>query len=282
MSGYDTCFWNFRQMIFAVQYPSVTEAESKFPSVNILGVPVAAITLQQTLEWIDRLVQSRKHAIIAHVNIRGLNIAYEQAWYSQFLNAAEFVYCDGTGVLLGAWMLGAALPERFTLADWMWQYAQFAEARRHRLFFLGNPPGTAAKAASNLQEHFPALQFAGTQHGYFNQTPGHPENEAVIAAINAARPDVLFVGFGMPTQERWLMHNWERLDAAVGISCGAIFEYVAGELKRGPHWMTENYMEWLARVFISPGRYWKRYARDIPLFTYRVLKQRFWGILPGG
>jgi N-acetylglucosaminyldiphosphoundecaprenol N-acetyl-beta-D-mannosaminyltransferase len=204
----------------------------------------------------------------------GINIAYEQAWFREFLNGADLIYCDGMGVKLGARLLGYDIPERFTLADWVWRLADLAEMGGFSLFLLGNPPGTAEKASGNMQLIHPQLNIAGTQHGFFDKTAGHPENEMILEQINSAKANILLVGFGMPLQERWLMENWPRLDINVAITCGALFEYLAGELRRGPAWMTQNYLEWLARLLISPRRYWKRYLIDNPLFLLRIFQRK--------
>ncbi len=87
----------------------------------------------------------------------------------------------------------------------------------------------------------------------------------MIEAINACQPNMLLVGFGMPVQEGWLNENWPRLNVNVAITCGALFEYLSGDLPRGPHWMTQNYLEWLARLAISPRRYAGRYCGIFPL-----------------
>ena len=128
----------------------------------------------------------------------GLNIAYRQQWLRDFLNRADLVFCDGAGVILGARILGSAIPQRITYADWMWQLAEFATPRDWSFFFLGGRPGVAQKAADRLKTRYPGLQIASVRHGYFDKTPGSAENEAVIRAINAAKPDLLIVGFGMP------------------------------------------------------------------------------------
>lgn len=245
--------------------------------VTILGVGVNALTLDGILDRIQATVSSSGHILISHVNITGLNLAYEQPWLRGFYNRCDLVYCDGMGVQLAARWLGRRLPERFTLADWVWQLAGLAAERQFSLYLLGNPPGVAEKAAHKLTTGCPGLRIAGTQHGFFDKTAGQIENEVVIEAINACQPSLLLVGFGMPVQEGWLNENWLRLNVNVAITCGALFEYLAGDLPRGPQWMTQNYMEWLARLAISPRRYTGRYLRDIPLFMWRVAKQRIYG-----
>ena len=122
---------------------------------------------------------------------------------------------------------------------------------------------------------YPGLRIAGTYHGYFDKTPGSPENEAVLQRINAARPNILILGFGMPLQERWLLENWERVDANLALTGGAVFDYLSGELRRPPRWMTEHGLEWLGRMLIEPRRLWRRYVVGNPLFLWRVLLQRF-------
>lgn len=245
--------------------------------VNVLGVAIDALRLEQVLERICQVIDVRQRLLIMHTNITGLNIAYEQAWYREALNAADLVFCDGMGVKLGARLLGQDIPQRFTLADWMWPFAELAAKRGDTLFLLGNPLGVAERAAARLRQRFPTLRVGGTQHGFFDKTPGSQENEAVIQRLNACQPDIVMVGLGMPLQEKWLHENWPRLDVKVAITCGALFEYLAGDLRRGPQWMTDHYLEWLARLLISPRRYTRRYLRDNPLFLYRVLKQKFAG-----
>jgi N-acetylglucosaminyldiphosphoundecaprenol N-acetyl-beta-D-mannosaminyltransferase len=241
---------------------------------TIFGVGVDAITLEGVLGRIRAAVSDNEHLLISHVNMTGLNLAYEQSRVKDFYNRCDLVYCDGMGVQLAARWVGRPLPERFTLADWVWRLAGLAVERQFSLYLLGNPPGVAEMAAQKLAAGCPGLQIAGTQHGFFDKTTGGNENEAVIEAINACQPDVLLVGFGMPVQEGWLDENWPRLNAKVAITCGALFEYLAGDLPRGPRWMTQNYLEWLARLAISPRRYAGRYLRDIPLFVWRLVKQK--------
>lgn len=246
-------------------------------TVNILGVQVGALRLEDVLARIEAVIASRQRAVIANINVKALCLAYRLGWYRDFLNRADLAFCDGMGVQLGARLLGERLPERFTYADWTWPLAEMCAAKGYSLYFLGNPPGVAEQAASRLRERYPALRVVGCRDGFFDHAWGSSDNEAVLQQIDLARPDILLVGFGMPLQEQWLQENWPRLSAAVALPCGAAFEYVSGRLKRGPRWMTDHYLEWLARIFISPRRYWKRYLFDNTRFLFWVLRQRLFG-----
>lgn len=245
----------------------------------ILGVQVFPMTVPELHERIADYIHQNKKALVLHVNVHCLNLAYNRPWLRDFLNKAQVVLCDGAGVMLGARLLNHFIPERITYADWMWQFGDFVESEEFSLFFLGARPGVAAAAAQAMQERFPRLKIAGTHHGYFDKTPGSAENEAVIQQINTLKPNVLVIGFGMPVQERWLLQNWEALNVNIALTGGAVFDYISGGLSRAPRWMTSNGLEWLGRLLIEPRRLWKRYVLGNPVFLWRILKQRF-GYLP--
>lgn len=232
------------------------------------------ITVGELHAEIGDYIRQAGHALILNANVHCLNLAYRDKELRDLLNGAEIVFCDGAGVMLAARILGRRLPERITYADWMWQLAAFSASEAFSLYFLGGRPGVARKAAERLGERHPELRVAGIHHGHFDHGPGSPENEKIIREINAAAPDILVLGFGMPLQERWLARNWERVDARVALTGGAVFDYVSGGLRRGPRVLTDNGFEWLARLLVEPGRLWRRYLLGNPLFLARVLRQR--------
>ena len=232
------------------------------------------LTVEELHVEIGRLVRDGKRGLVLNVNAHCLNLCYEDPKLRDFLNGAEVVFCDGAGVRLAASILSRRIPERITYAEWAWRLAAFAAAQGFSLYFLGGRPGVAREAARRLIESFPDLKIVGVRHGYFDHSAGSAENEAVVAEINAAAPDILLVGLGMPLQERWLMENRERIGAGVVLTGGAVFDYVSGGLRRGPRLLTDNGFEWLARLFVEPRRLWRRYLVGNPLFLLRVLKQR--------
>lgn len=243
--------------------------------VEILGVGVDRISADELRAELLRVIREGERALVMHVNAYCLNLAYRRPWLRETLNSADVVFCDGAGVALAARMLGRPSLERFTHADEIWRLAEFAEEHGLSLFLLGARPGVAEKAAARLRERHPLLKIAGIRHGYFDKSAGSRENEDVLAEINAAKPNILLVGFGMPLQELWLRENWDRLDANAAITLGAIFDYVSGELRRGPRLLVDNGLESVARLAIEPRRLWRRYVVGNPLFLLRVLKQRF-------
>jgi N-acetylglucosaminyldiphosphoundecaprenol N-acetyl-beta-D-mannosaminyltransferase len=244
------------------------------PAVRVLGVRIHALTVADLHRLIAATIDSHQRALVMHVNAHGMNLAYDRPWLIDVLNQADLVYCDGGGVVLGARLLGQHLPGRITLADWLWELAEFATQSGYSLFFLGARPGVAAQAADRLRQRFPDLKIAGTHHGYFDKATDSAENEGVRQLIRACKPDILLVGFGMPMQEQWLHDNWPHLDIPIAITGGAIFDFISGNLKRAPAWMNNIGLEWLGRLLVEPHRLWQRYLVGNPLFLTRVIRTR--------
>ncbi len=246
-------------------------------SANILGVNIEAWEPEGLHKFILAAVRGGGRARVLNVNAHALNLAYQSRWLRDCFNEAEIVFPDGQGVVLAARLLGAPFRSRVTYADWFWQLASFCSEFDISMFFLGGRPRVADRARDMLCQSLPRLRVVGARHGYFSKDPESPENDEVLAAIQEAQPDVLVVGFGMPLQEHWLMENWDRLSVKVGLTGGAVFDYVSGTLARPPRIMTENGLEWLGRLFIEPQRLWRRYLIGNPIFMLRVIRQRLRG-----
>jgi N-acetylglucosaminyldiphosphoundecaprenol N-acetyl-beta-D-mannosaminyltransferase len=242
--------------------------------VSILNVNISPLDTTQILEKTRIFIENNQKAIIVSGNIHSVNLANKTSWYMEFLNQADIVRIDGAGINLGARILGETLPERSTWADFGWELAEMAAEKGYSMYFLGAKPGVAARAAERLMEKYPDLQIAGIHHGYFDKNPSSEENNAILDHIHKTSPDMLLVGFGMPLQEEWIQNNFESLNTHVIFTVGAAFDYLSGELKRAPKWMTDHGLEWLGRMVIEPGRLWRRYIIGNPVFLFRVILQR--------
>jgi N-acetylglucosaminyldiphosphoundecaprenol N-acetyl-beta-D-mannosaminyltransferase len=238
------------------------------------GVHFTPIDRAALHDRIVQVVQSRARELILNVNVHAINLAQTDPQFRDHLNTAPVTFCDGFGIRLGALILGQQVPPRITYADWLWELARLADQQGFALYLLGARPGVPEQAAQALQARYPTLKVVGTQHGYFDKRTASAENQAIVAAINHAQPDLLIACMGMPVQEHWLAANWEHLNVPVALAGGAALDYVSGNLQRGPRWMTDHGLEWLARLIIEPRRLWRRYILGNPVFLLRVIAQR--------
>jgi N-acetylglucosaminyldiphosphoundecaprenol N-acetyl-beta-D-mannosaminyltransferase len=244
--------------------------EKTFEAMPVLNTRFHKLNVQDLIEFIIQSAQNPKKTIVGNANVRSVNFAYEIPWYQEFLQNADLVFCDGFGVLLGAQLNGCSLQSehRMTCPDYIEALALACEQQQVSLFLLAGQPGVVETAITKLRAIAPNLTIAG-HHGYFEKTGA--ENDAVIQTINQFQPDVLYIGFGMPTQERWIVDNIDLIQAHVFLPLGACLDFYTGSVYRGPRWMTDHGLEWLSRLITEPGRLWERYLIGNSVFFYRLL-----------
>lgn len=244
--------------------------------VDVLGVPVTPWTPRAL---IDAMIQSARRAggvlgygrtTVLYANVHVMNTAYRNLQLRERLRSAGTVYCDGSGVRLGARILGASLPPRLTAADWVDALCAEAARAKIRLFFVGGAEGVAAKAANVLRERHSGLEIVGTHHGFLDERG----SRAVVDAMNRSDAALVLVGMGSPTQEVWIDEWRDAIEAPVVWAVGALLDFVAGVQRRAPRWMTENHLEWLWRLGTDPVRLGRRYVLGNPLFLARATRQR--------
>ncbi len=245
----------------------------KKSQVCLLQTRFHKIRVQELINYIIKTAKIDRKTVIGNVNVRSMNFAYELPWYKDFLNKSDLVFCDGFGVLLGAKLCGYSVNSyhRMTCPDYIEDLALACERENVSLYLLAGKTRTVDKAITKLKAVAPNLKIKG-HHGYFDKFG--EENEYVINEINNFKPDVLYVGFGMPLQERWILNNLNRIDAKVFLPLGACLDFYTGTVYRGPSWMTNNGLEWLTRLITEPQRLWERYVIGNPLFFYRVLREK--------
>ena len=186
---------------------------------------------------------------------------------------AALCLADGMPIVWAAGFLGVPLKGRVAGADLLPALCGAAAGRALSIFLLGGEDGVAGAAASALAARFPGLRIAGTHTPPQGFGEDAVATDAAIEAVNAARPDILFIGLGSPKQECWVHGQWERLSAVVAVCCGAALDYAAGTKTRAPGWMRRAGLEWLWRLAGEPGRLWRRYLVRDAAFVGIVLKE---------
>jgi N-acetylglucosaminyldiphosphoundecaprenol N-acetyl-beta-D-mannosaminyltransferase len=243
-------------------------------SPKLLNIRVDDISPDRLINEIADAVSHRRRLSVVNANAHLVNLAQRRPWLIELFNGAGIAFCDGAGVQFGVWLQTGCKPSRHTPPQWIDALARRLAADGASVYWLGGRPQVVQAAAERLQSKT-GLRAAGFHHGFFDTTPGCAENEAVLADIRTARPDLLLINMGMPIQERWLFDNWDRLDTPVAITAGALVDHMAGIARRPPAWVANAGIEWLVRLAIEPRRLWRRYVIGLPVFGMRLLAN--WG-----
>lgn len=178
------------------------------------------------------------------------------------LEKADAIFPDGVALVLLAKLLRTPLVERVTGPTFMLDACQHGVAKGWRHFFYGGAPGVADKLAIKLSERFPGLQVAGTWCPPFRLlTPD--EELAAKQAIEAARPDLLWVGLGGPKQEFWIAEHLGRINVPVMLAIGAAFDFHSGNRAWAPAWIRRTGMEWAYRAATGGRRTFLRNVKCV-------------------
>lgn len=241
--------------------------------VNLLGTAVDRIPREEVALWLERFILSGEPHQIITANLDFIAVARRRPDFAQVIAGADLVVCDGKPLQWASQIQGEAIPARVTGMDLVLTAAHLSAERGFSLYFMGGAPGVAARAAGALGEIMPGVVVAGTDSprlGQFDEA----EDERIVARIRAARPDVLFVALGAPRQDEWIASHLSALDVPLCAGIGGVFNFLAGETKRAPHWMQQAGLEWAFRLSQEPSRLWKRYlVDDLPIFFQLISRQ---------
>ncbi|AZO32133.1 MULTISPECIES: WecB/TagA/CpsF family glycosyltransferase [unclassified Mesorhizobium] len=236
---------------------------------TILGISVLAIRWDDAVALLSRLVAERRFTKVSFLNAHNANLACSDPVFAEALD--DFlVLPDGVGVDIAAKLLyGAPFPDNLNGTDFVPAFLQ-ASTRPLTVALLGATRVNAEAASVKLSALAVQHKFVVVHDGYFSAA----EEPAIVARIARLRPDVLLVAMGVPRQELWIARHIDARHCILPIAVGALLDFLSGTVPRAPLWMRRLRLEWLFRLWIEPGRLWRRYVVGNPLFLWRVLKQK--------
>jgi N-acetylglucosaminyldiphosphoundecaprenol N-acetyl-beta-D-mannosaminyltransferase len=239
----------------------------------LLGVPLALVDYERTLEWIDDAVAARRRGYICVAAVHTVMATREDAELRSAVLGSDLTVPDGQPLVWALKALGHPLEDRVYGPELMQRACERAAREGTRFFLYGGRNDEAlAQLKRNLRTAYPGLQIAGGYSPPFRELTA-AEEDALVAEINASVADVVWVGIGVPKQEKWMARMRDRLEAPVLIGVGAAFDFHAGLVPQAPAAMQRLGLEWLYRLCQEPRRLWRRYARYNPRFVWAVAQQ---------
>jgi N-acetylglucosaminyldiphosphoundecaprenol N-acetyl-beta-D-mannosaminyltransferase len=246
----------------------------KNKAVNIGGVLIDNLSMQETLEAIEIFVKERKPLYLTNPNVDILIRCHRDPEFAQYFKEGALCLADGMPLLWAAKWLGTPLKEKVSGSDLVPKVCVMANQKGYKLFFLGGRPGAADAAKDKLLKDLPNIQIVGTYAPPFGFEKNNAELKIIVDMVKSKKPDILFVGLGAPKQERWIKTYLNEVNVPVVMGVGVTFEFIAGIVKRAPIWMQKIGLEWFWRLLMEPGRLWKRYLVDDTQFLGLILRQK--------
>jgi N-acetylglucosaminyldiphosphoundecaprenol N-acetyl-beta-D-mannosaminyltransferase len=249
--------------------PSV---ESGHLRVNILGTAISATNLDQALLTIDRWVDVGERQYVCVCTVHTVMEGQRSDRLRRIVCSSGMSTPDGMPLVWLCRRAGNPSVGRVYGPDLMLAVLERSLSRRYRHFFYGGRDGVADELAQKMAERFPGLVVAGACSPPVGSVDrlGSP---ATIDVINRARPDIVWIGLGVPKQELLMASLRPLLEAPVLIGVGAAFDFHAGRAAQAPRWMMRNGLEWAFRLAHEPRRLARRYLINNPWFVYEVFCQ---------
>ena len=234
-----------------------------------MGVGFDSLTLEEAVARAKTLMDERRAAYVVTPNPEIVMACRERAETMAAVNGADLILPDGIGVIYGARILGTPLKCKLPGIDFITALMADMAKEGKSVFLLGAKPGVAETAAERLKAMHPGLVIAGTHDGYFK------EDAPVVAAVNAAQPDLLLVCLGAPKQELWMQRNRSALHIGLMAGLGGSLDVFAGNVKRAPKAFQKLGLEWFYRLLKEPKRIGR--MMKLPKFLFACIGKKLRG-----
>jgi N-acetylglucosaminyldiphosphoundecaprenol N-acetyl-beta-D-mannosaminyltransferase len=241
--------------------------------VDILGVGVDAQTLDVAVDTIGGWIAGGEPHYVCITGVHGVIECQDDPDLRRIHNEAGMVTADGMPLVwLSRMRVRDRAVERVYGPDLMLAAFERSETAGWRHFLFGATPRTVDQLAGRLGDRFPGAEIVGALSPPFGD-PGAAEDARLSRQIDAAEPDIVWVGMSTPRQERWMAAHVGRVHAPVLVGVGAAFDFHAGVKRQAPLWIQHSGLEWAFRVACEPRRLAGRYIRNNPRFVWLLAKQ---------
>lgn len=230
--------------------------------IKFLNTHVDNLTMKEAITEIDKLISMRKHSYVVTPNMDHIIIIEKDKFFKKIYDEADLILTDGKPLVWISKFQGPPIKEKVSGSDLFPHICKLASAKGYKIFILGAAEGVADKASKKLRIKFPGLNVAGTYSPPIGFENDKCEIEKIISMINTSHADILAVALGSPKGEKFIYRVRNQINVSLSISIGATIDFIAGNVKRAPEWMSECGLEWLYRVCQDPKRLVKRYWND--------------------
>lgn len=235
---------------------------------NILGIKINVVSMKKATNTLKTFLKTNELDMVVTPNPEIVMRSRKDKELLNIINNASLTVPDGIGIVIAS----RKIKERVAGIDLIKNFFQSLD-KNITVYLVGGREGVAKKAARNLTKKYRNIEIVGTHNGFFSNDK--KEEMVLLKDINEKKPDILLVGTGSPSQEKWIWRNKPKAKIAIG--CGGSLDVFAGNTARAPEIFIKMNLEWLYRAIKEPVRF-KRLA-VMPVFLYLVILRRFKNVI---
>lgn len=241
------------------------------PRIDMMGCYIDNLSMAETLQAIEKLIQSGEPSQHVAVNVDKVVKANKDPNLQRIINECALISADGMPIVWASRLLGKPLKERVTGVDLFEALMACSAEKAWRIYFLGATEAIVGTVKQHYETKYPDILIVGYRNGYWL-----PEQEKVVVEhIKLAQADLLFVAMSSPQKEQFLGRYQAEMKIPFAMGVGGTFDVVAGKIKRAPLWMQQSGLEWFYRFLQEPRRMYKRYFIEDMMFFWLMLKEIF-------
>jgi N-acetylglucosaminyldiphosphoundecaprenol N-acetyl-beta-D-mannosaminyltransferase len=250
----------------------MTERAYSFPpKQDVVGTGISLLTFDELMASFDSRPRDRA-TIVTITNVHAVMTARRDPELRRALDGADITTPDGMPIAWALRSMGNPDQERVYGAKVTTTALETGLDRDWRHYFYGSTVETLDNLRAALKEQYEGIEIAGTHSPPFRDLDA-AEEDAVAAEIMETKPDFVWVGLGMPKQEKWMLRNKHRYPGVALVGIGAAFDFIAGTKPEAPAWMQKAGLEWVFRLASEPRRLWRRYIFNNPAYLLAWAKQ---------
>lgn len=212
--------------------------------------------------------------LINTVNAHSFNTAKKDRLFADALTNGDVLIPDGVSIVKACKWIKAKSQPKERIAGWdLFSFEMNKLKKSGTVMFMGSSQKVFDLIVKRAAVDYPHLKVV-TYSPPYKPELSDEDNKAIIDAINAANPDLLWIGMTAPKQEKWTYSHRNELSIHCHVgTIGAVFDFFAGTVERAPIWWQEHGLEWLYRLIKEPKRMWRRYIIGNSLFLWNMVKE---------
>lgn len=240
---------------------------------KLLNTYVNNLNMDETISEIERLISEKRKSYVVAINVDVVIKMETDQYLKEITDNAALTLVDGKPLV---WIAKLFKPVKAKISgsDLVPVLCEKAAQKGYSIFILGGKYGVAEQAKAKLEEKYPDIDIAGVYAPPLGFENNKEELDYINKKISDCNPDLLIVCFGCPKQEKYIYENIDNYKATVSICAGATVDFLAGNIKRAPKWMSEHGLEWFYRFLQEPKRLFRRYFIDDIKILKLIFKYR--------